>query len=114
IVRERSVGTVITALVVINDLLRPRVLTRVNPGIHREGARRIEISAVWNADVGGSSVEAECLADFAGRERRAAYQRTIMTALNILRAAISRPPAHHVRRRRRARPAFAGAARVGD
>src|SRR5205823_13507933 len=86
----------------INDLLNPTCLAGLDPGIDGERTGRVEISAVWNAHVGGGSVEAKGLADFARPEGRTPVERAIMAALYVRRVAIPWPPTDHAGRWRRA------------
>src|SRR5207248_33605 len=48
----------------------------------------------------GAPVEAEALRDFAGPEGSCSLQTSVVSPLNVISIAITRPPTHHVIRRR--------------
>src|SRR5207248_4698614 len=82
----------------------------VDPKIESKSTKRG--NAVVYLDSIVNAVKTKRLPNLSAREGGAALQRAVITILDIVGVAVTRPPAHHARRWRRAGAALARAVRV--
>src|ERR1700730_8665859 len=87
---------------------------RLDPRVDGNLRSGILISSIRHIDRVPVAAETEGLSDFASCESCTALQRAIVDIDNVVGGSISRPPAHHVRRRGNARMTFTDTARVVD
>src|SRR5205814_8430635 len=72
---------------------------RINPGVNRKLNARILTGVVRNLHKLSRAVQTERMFDFARRKSRAAVQRAVVLAANVVRVSLARPPGDHARRR---------------